>query len=41
MGGMLAGSKDFISQARIMKGRLGGVMAQGGLVAATGIYALR
>jgi len=40
VGSVLAGSKDFIHQARYWKQRLGGAMRQAGIIAAGGIYAL-
>lgn len=40
IGGVLAGSKDFIEAAWKWKQRLGGAMRQSGLIAAAGIYAL-
>jgi threonine aldolase len=40
IGGVLAGSRDFIDAAWIWKHRLGGAMRQSGIVAAAGLYAL-
>ncbi|MGA0394235.1 MAG: threonine aldolase family protein [Rhodospirillales bacterium] len=40
IGGVLAGSKDFIEQAWQWKQRLGGAMRQSGIIAAAGLYAL-
>lgn len=40
VGGVLAGSKDFIDEALVWKFRLGGAMRQAGIVAAAGLYAL-
>lgn len=40
IGGVLAGSKDFIQEAWRWKHRLGGAMRQSGIVAAAGLYAL-
>ena len=40
IGGVLAGSKDFIKEAWRWKHRLGGAMRQSGIVAAAGVYAL-
>ncbi len=40
VGGVLAGSHDFIEQAWPWKHRLGGAMRQAGILAAAGIYAL-
>ena len=40
IGGVLAGSKDFIEEAWQWKQRLGGAMRQSGMIAAAGIYAL-
>ena len=40
IGGVLAGSVDFISEAWRWKHRLGGAMRQSGIVAAAGVYAL-
>ena len=40
IGGVLAGSKDFINEAWRWKHRLGGAMRQSGIVAAAGVYAL-
>ncbi len=41
VGGVLAGSKDFILEAWQWKQRLGGAMRQAGIIAAAGVYALR
>lgn len=41
VGGVLAGSRDFIDRAWQWKHRLGGAMRQSGVIAAAGIYALR
>ena len=40
VGSVLAGSEQFIEQARYWKQRLGGAMRQAGIIAAGGIYAL-
>ena len=40
VGGVLAGSTDFIAQAWRWKQRIGGAMRQAGIVAAAGVYAL-
>ena len=40
VGGVLAGSKDFISEAWRWKHRLGGALRQSGILAAAGLYAL-
>jgi len=40
IGGVLAGSKDFINEAWRWKHRMGGAMRQSGIVAAAGVYAL-
>lgn len=40
VGSVLAGSKQFINEARYWKQRLGGAMRQAGIIAAGGIYAL-
>ena len=40
IGGVLAGSKDFIDEAWRWKHRLGGAMRQSGIVAAAGVWAL-
>ena len=40
IGGVLAGSKDFINEAWRWKHRLGGAMRQSGIMAAAGVYAL-
>jgi threonine aldolase len=41
VGGVLAGSADFIDRAWQWKHRLGGAMRQSGVIAAAGIYCLR
>ena len=41
VGSILAGSRDFIAEARRVSLRLGGGMRQAGIVAAGGLYALR
>lgn len=41
IGGVLAGSAEFIERAWLWKHRLGGAMRQSGILAAAGIYALR
>ncbi len=41
VGAVLAGSKEFITDAWQWKQRLGGAMRQAGIIAAAGIYALR
>lgn len=41
VGAVLAGSRDFISEAWRFKQRMGGAMRQAGIIAAAGIYALR
>jgi len=41
VGSVLAGTGDFINQARYWKQRLGGAMRQAGIIAAGGIYALQ
>lgn len=41
VGGILAGSHDFIEQAWRLKQRWGGAMRQSGVIAAAGIYALQ
>lgn len=41
IGGVLAGSAEFIEQAWLWKHRLGGAMRQSGLLAAAGVYALQ
>ena len=41
VGGVLAGSSDFIGEAWQWKQRIGGAMRQAGIVAAAGVYALR
>jgi len=41
VGGVLAGSQDFIDQAWQWKQRIGGAMRQAGIVAAAGLYALQ
>ena len=40
IGGVLAGSKDFINEAWRWKHRLGGALRQSGILAAAGLYAL-
>jgi threonine aldolase len=40
IGGVLAGSKDFIAESWRWKHRMGGAMRQSGIVAAAGLYAL-
>ena len=40
VGGVLAGSKDFINEAWRWKHRMGGAMRQSGIIAAAGLYAL-
>jgi threonine aldolase len=40
VGGVLAGSKDFINEAWRWKHRLGGALRQSGILAAAGLYAL-
>jgi threonine aldolase len=40
VGGVLAGTTDFIERARLLKHRFGGAMRQAGIIAAGGIYAL-
>jgi threonine aldolase len=41
IGGVLAGSAEFIERARLLKHMLGGAMRQAGIIAAAGVYALR
>jgi threonine aldolase len=41
VGAVLAGSKDFITEAWQWKQRLGGAMRQAGIIAAGGVYALK
>ncbi|HEX5499211.1 MAG TPA: threonine aldolase family protein [Thermomicrobiales bacterium] len=41
VGGVLAGSADFIERARLLKHLFGGAMRQAGIIAAGGVYALR
>ncbi len=41
VGAVLAGTAEFIEQARFWKHRLGGAMRQAGIIAAAGIYAFR
>ena len=41
VGGVLAGSSDFIAEARRHKHQFGGAMRQAGIIAAGGLYALR
>ncbi len=40
IGGVLAGSAQFIEQANVWKHRFGGAMRQAGIIAAAGLYAL-
>ena len=40
IGAVIAGSNDFISQARRFKHQFGGAMRQAGIIAAAGVYAL-
>src|SRR5690606_38753849 len=40
VGGVLAGSRDFIDEAWRWKQRIGGAMRQSGILAAAGLYAL-
>ena len=40
VGGVLAGSRDFIAEALRFKHQFGGAMRQAGIIAAAGIYAL-
>jgi threonine aldolase len=40
VGGVLAGSRDFIAAANVWKHRFGGAMRQAGIIAAAGLYAL-
>lgn len=40
VGGVLAGSTEFIEQARLLKHLFGGAMRQAGIIAAAGVYAL-
>lgn len=40
VGGVLAGTTDFIEQANVWKHRFGGAMRQAGIIAAAGTYAL-
>ncbi len=40
VGGLLAGSKDFIHEAWFYKQNMGGAMRQAGIIAAAGVYAL-
>jgi threonine aldolase len=39
VGAVLAGSAEFIDEARLWKHRLGGAMRQAGIIAAAGVYA--
>ncbi len=39
VGGVLAGSRAFIEEARLLKHRFGGAMRQAGIIAAAGLYA--
>jgi threonine aldolase len=41
VGAVLAGSRDFIEEARFWKHRLGGAMRQAGIIAAAGVYAFK
>jgi threonine aldolase len=41
VGAVLAGTADFIEQARLLKHLFGGAMRQAGIIAAGGVYALR
>ncbi|HEU0115069.1 MAG TPA: threonine aldolase family protein, partial [Thermomicrobiales bacterium] len=41
VGAVLAGSADFVEQARLLKHLFGGAMRQAGIIAAGGVYALR
>jgi threonine aldolase len=41
VGAVLAGSREFIEEARFWKHRLGGAMRQAGIIAAAGIYAFK
>lgn len=40
IGGVLAGSKDFIAEAWLWKHRIGGALRQSGILSAAGLYAL-
>lgn len=40
IGGVLAGSREFIEDANVWKHRFGGAMRQAGIIAAAGLYAL-
>ena len=40
VGGVLAGTREFIERARLLKHMFGGAMRQAGIIAAAGIYAL-
>ncbi len=40
VGGVLAGSREFIAEANVWKHRFGGAMRQAGIIAAAGLYAL-
>ncbi|MFL5759918.1 MAG: threonine aldolase family protein [Thermomicrobiales bacterium] len=41
VGAVLAGSREFIEEARFWKHRLGGAMRQAGIIAAAGVYAFK
>jgi threonine aldolase len=41
VGAVLAGSQEFIDEARFWKHRLGGAMRQAGIIAAAGVYAFK
>lgn len=41
VGGVLAGTSEFVEEARLWKHRLGGAMRQAGIIAAAGLYAFR
>jgi len=41
VGAVLAGTKEFIEEAWVLKQRFGGAMRQAGIIAAGGVYALR
>lgn len=41
IGAVLAGTKEFIDEAWVLKQRFGGAMRQAGIIAAGGVYALR
>jgi threonine aldolase len=40
VGSLIAGPKDFLERARLVRKRLGGMMRQSGILAAAGLYAL-